>query len=228
MSSLIGYTDLLLSESVGILGALQRKFLERIKASTERMGGLIEDLAHVTALDSQQQALTPAPIDILSVIHEAVANTESQRRSKNISLELKLAEPMPELRADREALQQILANLLQNAGAASPAGGKVSLRARVENGEEENDFVFLQITDSGGGIQPDELPRLFSSLYHAETALLSGAGDTGISLAVVKSLIEAHGGRIWVDSEMGKGCTFSVVLPIVSSASDNGRSGLEI
>ncbi|MFN8403369.1 MAG: HAMP domain-containing sensor histidine kinase [Anaerolineales bacterium] len=119
MSSIVGYTDLLLGESVGILGALQRKFVERIRSSTERIGSLVEDLIQVTTLETGLNDLKPEAVDLNLIIDNAMSYTSSQVREKNISLHLDLPKNMAPIHADREALQQILIHLLQNAGAAS-------------------------------------------------------------------------------------------------------------
>ncbi len=213
MSSIIGYTDLMLGESVGILGALQRKFVERIKASTERIGSLIDDLIQITTLETGLMALKPENVDLNLIIDNAMAYTSSQLREKNISLRIDLPEALQPIQADREAIQQILIHLLQNAGAASPVEGSVSLRVRTER-QNEQDFVLLQIADTGGGIPAEDMERVFSRLYRADNVLIQGVGDTGVGLSIAKTLTEAQGGRIWVDTEMGSGSTFSVLLPI--------------
>ena len=125
MSSIVGYTDLLLGELVGILGALQRKFVERIKASTERIGNLIDDLIQVTTLETGLNELKPEPVDLNMIIDNAMSYTSSQVREKNISMHLDLPKNMTPIYADREALQQILIHLLQNAVSASPVEGTV-------------------------------------------------------------------------------------------------------
>jgi signal transduction histidine kinase len=217
MSSIIGYTDLMLGESVGILGALQRKFVERVKASTERIGSLIDDLIQITTLETGLMTLKPETVDLNLIIDNAMAYTSSQLREKNISLRIDLPEAMKPIQADREAIQQILIHLLQNAGAASAVEGSVTLRVRTER-EKEQDYVLLQIADTGGGIPAEDMDRVFSRLYRADNALIQGVGDTGVGLSIARSLTEAQGGRIWVDTEMGNGSTFSVLLPIHPSA----------
>jgi signal transduction histidine kinase len=213
MSSITGYTDLLLGESVGILGALQRKFLERVKASIERMRNLIDDLIQVTALDSSGVEITPETVDLNTVIDNAMAYTSAQFREKNIALRVDLPLELPKIQADHDALQQIVIHLLQNAGSATPVEGAIQLRVRTQQ-EDNHQYVLLQVTDSGGGIPAEDLPRVFSRLYRADNPLIEGVGDTGVGLSIAKTLVEAHGGRIWVDTEMGKTSTFSVLLPI--------------
>jgi signal transduction histidine kinase len=217
MSSIVGYTDLLLGESVGILGALQRKFVERIRASTERIGNLIDDLIQVTTLETGLNELKPEPVDLNLVIDNAMSYTSSQVREKNISLHLDLPKNMGAIYADREALQQILIHLLQNAGAASPLEGTVLLKVQTK-AEEGKEYVLIQVSDSGGGIPTEDLPRVFTRLYRADNVLIQGVGDTGVGLSIAKTLTEAQKGRIWVDSEMGVGSTFSVLLPIAKNS----------
>ncbi len=214
VSSIIGYTDLLLGESVGILGAMQRKFVERVKASTERMSGLLEDLLQAATLQSSSASINPVAVDLNAVIDEAVAGVIIQMSEKNITLRVSLPDELPPVHADADALQQVVANLLQNAGGASPQDGEILLSARVELKENEAGYVLLQVSDSGSGIAPEDLPRLFSRLYRTENAVLQGVGDNGVGLALAKTLVEAQGGRIWADSEVGRGSTFSVLLPL--------------
>jgi signal transduction histidine kinase len=213
MSSVIGYTDLLLGESVGILGSLQRKFVERIKASTERIGTLVDDMIQVTNLETGLTELKPEPVDLNAIIDNAMAYTSSQIREKNITLHLDLPKKIQSIYADREALQQILIHLLQNAGAVSPIEGTITLKVQTRT-EGDQEYVMLQVTDTGGGIPSKDIPRAFSRLYRADNVLIQGVGDTGVGLSIAKTLTEAQNGRIWVESEAGVGSTFSVLLPM--------------
>lgn len=221
MSSILGYTDLLLAESVGILGALQRKFLERIKASTERMHGILNDLLQIAALGEGPVELLPQAVEMGGVIDEAVSDTSAQLREKNITLQVDLPSVIPQIFADRDAIQQIVMHLLQNAGTVTPQEGTITLRSRVTE-EDRRNFLLIQVTDSGGGIQPEDLPRVFSRRYRANMPLVQGLGDTGVGLSIARTLVEAHGGRIWVDSVAGQSTTFSVLLPLQPNHDLNG------
>ncbi len=213
LSSVIGYADLLLGESVGILGALQRKFIERIRASTERIGSLIDDLIQLTTLESGLKSLKAEPVDLNLIIDNAMAYTSSQLREKKISLRIDIPENITSIHTDREALQQILIHLLQNAGAASAVESAITLRVRTQR-ETGSDYALIQVADSGGGIPAEDMNRVFSRLYRADNVLIQGVGDTGVGLSIARTLTEAQGGRIWVDTEMGTGSTFSVLLPM--------------
>jgi signal transduction histidine kinase len=220
MSSIIGYTELLLGESVGILGALQRKFVERIKASTERIGSLIDDMIQVTTMETGLAGLHPEAVDLNQIIDNAMSYTSSQVREKNISMHLEIPKTVSAIHADREALQQILIHLLQNAGAATPVEGSISLKVQTQS-EKGQEFVLIQVSDSGGGIPGEDLPRVFTRLYRADNVLIQGVGDTGVGLSIAKTLTEAQNGRIWVESEPGVGSTFSVLLPIAGKGEEN-------
>jgi signal transduction histidine kinase len=223
MSSIVGYTDLLLGESVGILGALQRKFVERIKASTERIGTLIDDLIQVTTLETGLNELKPESVDLNLIIDNAMSYTSGQVREKNITIHLDLPKNMVPIHADREALQQIVIHLLQNAGAASPVEGSVDIKVQTQ-ADGDNEYVLIQVTDSGGGILAEDLPRVFTRLYRADNVLIQGVGDTGVGLSIARTLTEAQKGRIWVETKPGVGSTFSVLLPIArlnNRASEN-------
>ena len=213
MSSIIGYTDLLLGESIGILGNLQRKFVERIKASTERIGSLVDDLIQITTLEAAYEKIKPEPVDMNLIIDNAVAYTSTQIREKNITLQLDMPDLPAPIQTDREALQQILIHLLQNAGAATPAEGTIGLHIQIQK-QDDKDYLQIQVTDNGGGIAPEDVEHVFQRRYRADHALILGLGDTTVGLSIAKSLVDAQNGRIWVDSVPGVGSTFSVLLPV--------------
>ncbi|HNA87948.1 MAG TPA: ATP-binding protein [Anaerolineales bacterium] len=214
LSSIVGYTDLLLGESVGILGALQKTFVNRIKASTDRIRSLTDDMIQITTLATDLNAIKPEVVELNAIIDNAMSYTSTQIREKNISIHLEIPKALSSIHADREALQQILIHLLQNAGAATPFEGMIRLNVQTRS-ENNQDYILIQVTDTGGGIASADLPRVFTRLYRADNVLIQGVGDTGVGLSIAKTLTEAQHGRIWVESDPGKGATFSVLLPIL-------------
>ncbi|MBN8580729.1 MAG: GAF domain-containing protein [Anaerolineae bacterium] len=214
LSSIVGYTDLLLGESVGILGALQRKFVDRIKVSTERIRSLTDDMIQITTLATDLNELKPEIVELNTIIDNAMSYTSAQIREKNISLHLEVPKTITSIHADREALQQILIHLLQNAGAATPFEGTIRLKVQTRS-EDGMDYILIQVSDQGGGIASEDLPRVFTRLYRADNVLIQGVGDTGVGLSIAKTLTEAQHGRIWVESEKGSGSIFSVLLPLM-------------
>ncbi len=224
MSSIIGYTDLLLGESVGILGALQRKFLQRVKANIERLGSLVEDLVSIIALDTGQINLSSEPVNMLELLDEAIMNAGTQFREKGITLNLDLDPDTPPIQVDRDAMQQVISQLLSNAYLASPTDGEVSILARRQwmafptpDGQtEETEALFVAVQDQGGGIPIEDQQRVFTRLYRADNPLIQGVGDTGVGLSIARALVEAHHGRIWVESELGAGSRFLFAIPYLS------------
>jgi signal transduction histidine kinase/GAF domain-containing protein len=218
MTSIIGYTDLLLGESVGILGAMQRKFLQRVKANTERMSAKLDDLIEITAIDLGRLEIEPETVNIVSIIEEAIMNTAGQFRERGIVIDIALDDDLPEISADPDALNQVMLNLLSNACQASKAGSTVMVAANLHDTSDavlgDARYFMVSVTDTGGGIPDEERRRVFTRLYRADNPLIKGLGETGVGLSVAKTLIEAHGGRIWVESEAEVGSTFSFLLPV--------------
>lgn len=215
MTSIIGYTDLLLGESVGILGEMQRKFLQRVKANIERLNSLINDLIEVTALDTGRIELVPEPVDLINVIEEAIMGLSARFRERELTVRLDMALELPSIRADRDALYQIVFHLLSNASNCSQQGTEIVVTGHLEEAEAGlPPYLHVSVRDTGGGIAPDDRPRVFQRFYRADKPLIPGLGETGVGLAIAKALVEAHGGRIWVESEMGVGSTFHFILPV--------------
>jgi signal transduction histidine kinase len=133
---------------------------------------------------------------------------------------------MPPVEADPDSVRQIMSNLLSNAIKSTPINGTIDVYAArysedktAANGELPS-FLQISIRDSGGGIAEKDMGRVFDRFYRAERPLIEGLGETGVGMAIVKSLVEAHGGKVWVDSEIGDGSTFHFLLPIVDQFDD--------
>ncbi len=216
MSSVVGYSDFLLSESVGILGALQRKFLERVKVSTERMISMIEELVQIASVEAGHTKLNLGSFDLMRAIDTSISDTSPAIREKNISLRMNIPDKLPKIQGDYEAVKLILTNLLQNAGIVTPIEGEITISVGYESYGDGQDYVLVQITDSGGGIPAEDIQRVFGDPNEraGKTGTIRGLGGSPLSLAFTKSLVEAHGGRIWVEADYGKGSTFSVLMPL--------------
>ena len=219
MASIIGYTDLLLTESAGILGPLQRKFLERVKASNEKLRSLLDDLVHVMALRGGLFEMIAESVNLGEVLDRAITDTSAQFREKNISLQMDLPDEMPQIRADRDGLHQIFVHLLQNAGTVTPNEGSINLTANIRQTSGIPASILIEVKDSGSGVSAEDLPQVFSRRYRADDALIQGIGDTGVGLSIVKALVEAHGGRVWVESNP-EGTTFFVELPLQAASTE--------
>jgi two-component system phosphate regulon sensor histidine kinase PhoR len=138
---------------------------------------------------------------------------------KNISLKMDVSE-ITSYQANRDALEQILVNLLQNACLITPVDGEIKLSAQAERKDNEPIYLLISVTDQGGGIDLEDIPRVFSRRYKVENPLIQGIGDTGVGLSIVKSLVELLKGRVWVDTDEGLGSTFTVLLHLTVEITD--------
>jgi signal transduction histidine kinase len=224
MTSINGYVDLLLGESAGILGEMQRKFLQRVSANVSRLASMIEDLVHVTELDTEKYEFQPAPVDVVNLIENAITNSSIQFREKGLGITFNLAEDLPPLPADKDALTQIIGQMLTNAYLVSPPDTEVMITAQRRliklnaRADHDTDCVYVAVEDRGGGIAMEDIPRVFVRKYKAENPLIAGLGDTGVGLSMAKALVEAHGGQLWLETKPGLGSIFSFALPLVSAA----------
>lgn len=223
LTSVAGYTDLLLGETLGILGTRQRDFLERVRANVDRTVLLLEQIVQVAAAPARPSQVGDVEfVNLQELVEGALSTVITQVRKKSLRLYLDIPPNLPALRANREALGQVLIHLLSNASQASLNSGAITIRAdldtmktRNQNGSVgEERFVHLSVQDSGEGIPPEALPHVFDVQHRAERPLVPGLGDTGAGLHVARTLIDAHGGRIWVESQEGSGSTFTILLPI--------------
>lgn len=221
MTSIVGYVDLLLGESAGILGEMQRKFLQRISTNVQRLTSMLDDLIHVAFLDAGRFTLTPAPVNVTELIEDAIDGAMNALREKELSLHLHLQEDAPEIMADRDALSQVVGHLLTNAYLVSPPGADLYISAHhgTVNAQAADGSVtplqaaVVAFEDRGGGIALEDQPRVFARKYKAENPLIQGLGDTGVGLAIARALVEAHGGEVWLDTREGIGSTFTFFIP---------------
>ncbi len=214
-SSMVGYTDLLLSESAGILGAMQRKFLDRIRASITRTESLFEDLLQLLLLPEKIAAPPMQPVDVAGIIDGAITGVSEIVREKNLVLHLDVSDDLPPVEIDRDALQQILNHLIQNAVLITAPDKEVVLTAHSPQAtQNQQRAMLITVKDSGPGIAAEDQPRVFTRLYRTEGPLIEGLGDTGVGMAVARTLAEAMGGRVWLESQLGHGTTFFILLPV--------------
>lgn len=215
MTSIVGYVDLMLNESAGILGEMQRKFLQRVSANITRLTSMLEDLTRISFLDAGRFTLMPEPVDVVSLIEDAITSASSQLREKGLTVHLNLDDEIPSIRADRDSITQIIGQLLTNAYLASPTGSAIYVTAqRSEREGQPGHIMMVSIEDRGGGIAADDQSRVFARKYKAENPLIQGLGDTGVGLAIAKALVEAHGGEIWLETRPGVGSVFHFTLPL--------------
>jgi signal transduction histidine kinase/GAF domain-containing protein len=226
LTSITGYTNLLLGERTGILGESQRQFLLRVEANVERMEAALNDLIKGSDIEAGQIELAPEPVDVVDVVESVLDSLSGLFEERKIAVEGELSDDLPPVRADRDSFHQVVLNLVSNAVLASEPGSNVRVRARVEERSDElrglPAYLLVSVTDTGGGIAPEEQRRVFQRFYRAENPVIDGLGETGVGLSVARALVEANGGRIWVESEMGVGSTISFILPLRSAGRTEG------
>jgi len=201
-----GYVETLLDgEPVAPPDAEQ--FLRTIQRHSRRLEALIEDLLTISALESQQVRLDVGPASLRSIASAVSEELSAQAKAKSIGVAIEIAEDAPQVRADAQRLHQVLFNLLDNAVKYTQAGGQVRIFAK--DGAEE---IEVCVADNGSGIAPEHLPRIFERFYRADKARSRELGGTGLGLSIVKHIVQAHGGRVWAESELGQGSTIHFTL----------------
>jgi signal transduction histidine kinase len=215
MSSIFGYTELLLSESVGLLGAMQQKFLERIHNASDRMGSLLNNLIRVSAGEVKALSYTHSPVEVMHCLEDAIAQVQHKMQEKNITLRMDIPNDSFKLLGEEDAVIQIIYHLLDNAIGASHEDGEVVIIMR-EQINEPNNYLMISIADSGDGIPPTDIQRIFQRTYSGDKVTIQGISNGGIGLSMVRSMSENLGGRVWVDSEVGEGSVFTILLPMMS------------
>lgn len=186
---------------------LRQSFLEDVYRELERLHELVDDLLDLAALESGRSRLSVQALDARKVIEEAVATVVPQAKQRDVALELKIPLAIS-VQADQVRLRQILVNLLSNAVKFTPTGGSVRLQA--EDGE---DGVVFRVVDTGIGIPAKDLPHIFDRFFRVTRGRSRLQGGSGLGLTIVKQAIDAHHGRISVESTEGEGTTFEFVLP---------------
>ena len=185
-----------------------RQFLQTIQRHSQRLEALIGDLLTISALESQQARLQFEPLSLRDVAATAAEELGRQARQKNMTVGVEIPAEFPQPRADGRRLHQVFFNLLDNAVKYVPAGGCITVSAKLCDGEIE-----VCVADNGPGIAAEHLPRIFERFYRVEKARSRELGGTGLGLSIVKHIVQAHGGRVWAESEVGKGCRFHFTLP---------------
>ncbi|RME81036.1 MAG: PAS domain S-box protein, partial [Caldilineae bacterium] len=211
LASIKGYTELLLEDYGTDDPESQRQFLQIIENEADRMGRIVKDLLDISRLEARSAKLPMEPVSLGDVVEETLMALSVQARKADVSLVSDLAPDAPPLRANKELMLSIVHNLVSNAIKYSHPGGQVDVVVRPEDGH-----VVLQVIDRGLGIPKADLPHLFTKFYRSGMAQKKGIRGTGLGLALVKEAVSVHKGRIDVQSQEGKGTTFTVWFPLAT------------
>lgn len=207
LSSLMGFAELMLD--CEFPRSEQQEFLRIIHRESGRLTQLINDFLDLQRIESGRMSYNCRPLDVRTLIRETVEvfGIEAERHQ----FELDFPCDLPVVMGDSDRLRQVLSNLISNALKFSPHGGSIQIRIRLDGEELE-----VMVADQGLGIAPDVIPLLFTKFVRADNADTRKIGGTGLGLALIREMIQAHGGRTWVESELGKGSRFYFTLPIAA------------
>lgn len=224
MTSISDYTDLLLAESIGILGAAQQQVLAMIASDISRVAELISEIQKVAQLDGAQIGLEYGNIDLISIIEDVIEEESGDFTEKGHIVELALVDQLPPIAADGASLKHIVAQFIANASAVSPAGSKITVSAnfgrfQLPNGFELIDAIEIKVADKGGGISLDDIQQVFARKYRTDNREIAGFGDVGVGMTVARAYARAQNGDLWISTEAGEGSVFHLALPMQMDAS---------
>lgn len=207
LTSLKGFLETLL-EGAADDPETCRRFLKIMQEETERLTRLIDDLLHLSKIEERRVVHRWQPVDVGALINRVVSLFQPQAAEKGVTLAAAVPAGLPFTYGDPDLLAQVLINLVDNAVKYTPSGGRITVRAREEKGE-----LRVEVEDTGIGIPPESLPRVFERFYRVDKARSRELGGVGIGLAIVKHIVRAHGGKIGVESTPGRGSLFYFTLP---------------
>lgn len=209
LTSIYGYLNMFIDENSKTLTTDQLLILNRINISTQQLNSLVENLLNVSKIERGAINVTQKPMDWLEIVDSVVEGFKYRAKDKSIKLTFnKPNHAIPKVQVDQLRISEILGNLISNAINYTPTKGQVTVSVET-NGHE----VITHIKDTGIGIPQDALPHLFNKFFRVSGVLEQGSKGTGLGLYISKAIIEMHHGKIWAESELGKGSTFSFSLP---------------
>ncbi|HSH05086.1 MAG TPA: GAF domain-containing protein [Anaerolineae bacterium] len=218
MTSIRGYIDLILSGMAGEVSPQQKKFLETSLANVRHMNRLVLDLTDLSRIETGQLSVKVQETSVPNIVSETLQTTQRICEDKNIRVELDMPTELPLIMADPQRLMQVLTNLLSNACKYSPTDTWVNVTFRADEIEIEGQdglvpVVICTVQDHGYGISEEDQARLFTKFFRSDNPDIRQAKGTGLGLSITKGIVEVQGGKIWFDSELGKGTAFHFAIP---------------
>jgi two-component system NtrC family sensor kinase len=204
LTAIRGYVELL--PRVGPLNEQQREFVARVEYSMTNIVSLISDLLDIGRIEAGVD-WEMKPLALEAIVREAVDDLQPEAALAQQQLTAQLT-PLPPVMGNARRLRQVVNNLVSNGLKYTPAGGQISVTAR-----EDGEFIFLQVRDTGIGIALEDQRHVFDKFFRVRSDATERINGSGLGLSIVKAIVEKHNGRVWVESEPGKGSTFTVVLP---------------
>ena len=215
LNAILGFSEIIAQECFGPVGSRRyQDYANDIHSSGAHLLSLINDLLDVAKIEAGKMEISPHPLDARRTFDGALKLAGSKASEKGQTLKIEVDPSCPPLHADERALKQILINLVSNAVKFTPLGGRIDVLA-----SQARDGGFqIMVRDNGPGIPRDKLDRIFTPFSQVDNRYDRQAGGTGLGLALVRGLAELHGGRAWIESDEGAGCTAYVVLPVKATA----------
>ena len=207
LNAILGFSQVLREGMAGEINAKQAEYLDDVLSSGHHLLALINDVLDLSKVEAGEVALEVAPFSLREALERGIVMVRERANEDGVDVALGLDPGVDVIEGDERRIRQVIFNLLSNAVKFTPAGGAVDVRAARVNGE-----VRVSVADSGPGIAREDHERIFEEFRQTEAGIDQGEG-TGLGLALSKRLVELHGGRIWVDSELGRGATLVFTLP---------------
>jgi signal transduction histidine kinase len=215
LTAIKGAVDLLIREVPGRLNESQTHYLSRVRLNTQHLAGLINDLLDLAKIEEGRVELKGVRVSVGGLVHEVVETVKPLAAEKPVLLKVNVLEPSILVWADRDKVTQVLINLITNAINFTPPQGRITVSASRDG----QNWAQVSVNDSGPGISGEECQKIFQRFYQVSEGGGLKPKGTGLGLAISKALVELHGGKIWVESEVGRGSTFSFTLPVSGSPS---------
>ncbi len=211
LNAILGFSEIIAQECFGPVGSERyRDYAADIHSSGAHLLSLINDLLDVAKIEAGRMDIAPHPLDAAHVFDISLKLIGTKAREKDQTLAIAVEAGAPPLYADERALKQMLINLVSNAVKFTPEGGRIE----VVGGMASDGGFQIMVRDNGPGVPPDKLDKIFTPFNQVDNRFDRQSGGTGLGLALVRGLAELHGGRAWLESEYGKGCSVFVVLPV--------------
>lgn len=208
LNAILGYTELIQDNIYGAVPDKIREILDRVQSNGRHLLGLINDVLDLSKIEAGQLSLSISDYSLKEVVHTVVTATGSLAAEKNLALKTMIAKDLPGGKGDERRITQALLNLVGNAIKFTELG-EVTIQATAENGAFQ-----VAVSDTGPGIKLDDQKRIFEEFQQVDSSSTRKKGGTGLGLSISKKIIEMHGGRLWVESELGKGSVFKFTLPL--------------
>ena len=209
MSAIKGYVQMTIKQTLGEITEEQKKALTTVLRNIDRLDHLIQDILDVSRLESGIMKFIPEKTNIKTMVEEAVATMKISAEIKHMTINAEVEDKIPDLTIDQERVKQVILNIINNAIKFSPDGSVINIRAK-----KEEEHILFEVQDFGRGIAKDKQERIFETFYQVDSGMDRKFGGAGLGLAISRGIVLAHGGKIWLDSDVGKGSTFYFTLPL--------------